>query len=507
MLALFAVFAIAVAQAATYRVTPDAPGGGNGLSWETPMTIDEAITKVLNGNVHGTVILCKAGVYVPQSTLAVERNITMKGGLAGTDDQTLDPKGGRTVIDGNNSSGISPIFDITAGDLSVFERIEIRNAYLRGFDKSGRGDILFRDCVFDSCGRNYKSGVSSLRGGAGRFRGGDGNNTPAASITFENCVFSQNMYEENSNAQIGYGVAVAFQHCKRVTIDNCLFVSNGLGRACLKSTSGGSGVNNIRGAAIYSESPVTIRNTEFRANRTGINAALGGIVYIKEAKANSAMTNCLFLANSCEHCNSDSSSKEGGVVVFRSKTSDVLDVVNCTFAYNFTASKHNASAGIDVASDNSVANIKNTIFYGQQKTEYLQCGKDICVSSGCTANIDYCLFEEDSATCISGAGTVAKGENNVFGDPKFVRAIAADEIASVKVGGNTYFGYSEDSYENVFSKADVHALNRKLTVDTGDPASPWEKEPSPNGKRANLGYYGNTLEALGTINGLTIMFR
>ena len=139
MLALFAVFAIAVAQAATYRVTPDAPGGGNGLSWETPMTIDEAITTVLNGYAHGTVILCKAGVYVPQSTLAVQRNITMKGGLAGTDDQTLDPKGGRTVIDGNNSSGISPIFDITAGDPSVFERIEIRNAYLRGFDKSGRG--------------------------------------------------------------------------------------------------------------------------------------------------------------------------------------------------------------------------------------------------------------------------------------------------------------------------------------------------------------------------------
>ena len=504
----FIAFVVAPLEAAnTYRVTPDAPGGGNGLSWETPMTIDEAINKVYSLNTHGHIILCKAGRYVPTDKFTLVRNLTVKGGLAGTDDETLDPNGERTIIDGENNRDLSQIFNISAGDPSTFENIEIRNAYLRAFDKSGKGDIKFKNCVFDSCGRNYNSDISSLRGGAGRFKGGDGNNMPTASITFENCVFSQNMYEENDNAQIGYGVAVAFQHCKRVTIDNCLFLSNGLGRACLKSTSGGSGVNNIRGAAIYSESPVTIRNTEFRANRTGINAALGGIVYIKEAKANSAMTNCLFLANSCEHCNSDSSSKEGGVVVFRSKTSDVLDVVNCTFAYNFTASKNVASAGIDVASDNSVANIKNTIFYGQQKTEYLQCGKDICVSSGCTANIDYCLFEEDSVECISGAGTIAKGSHNVFGNLKFVRAITADEIASVKVGGNTYYGYSADAYENVFSKADVHARNRKLTVDTGDPASPWDKEPKPNGKRVNLGYYGNTAEALSSSDGMKIFVR
>jgi hypothetical protein len=426
----------------------------------------------------------------------------MKGGLAGTDDETLDPNGLRTIIDGEDR--INTIFEISAGDGSTFENLEIRNAYFRGFDKSGKGDINFKNCLFDSCGKNYIGDVSSLRGGAGRFIGGD---TPLASITFENCVFSRNMYEPNVNKQIGFGVAVAFQKCKSVTIDNCLFVSNGLGRACLKSTKDGVGVNNIRGAAIYSESPIAIRNTEFRANRTGLNGTRGGVVYIKEAGSDSALTNCLFLANSCEHANSDSSSKEGGVLVFRSATKDKLDVVNCTFAYNFTASKNAASAGIDVGSDNAVANIKNTIFYGTQKTEFLKCGKDICVSSGCTANIDYCLFEENSTACISGAGAINKGANNVFGDPKFVRAITDEEIASVKVGYDTYYGYSDDAYESVFSKADVHTQSQKLTVDTGDPTSPYDKEPLPNGKRVNLGYYGNTSEALCTINGLTIMFR
>ena len=508
ILSLLAVFLVATAEAAnTYRVTPDAPGGGNGQSWDTPMTINEAIDKVYSLNTHGHIILCKAGRYVPTDEFTLVRNLTVKGGLAGTDDETLDPNGERTIIDGENNRDLSPIFNISAGDPSTFENIEIRNAYLRAFDKSGKGDIKFKNCVFDSCGRNCKSNVSSLRGGAGCFKCGDGNNTPNASITFEDCVFSQNMYEENDDVQIGFGVAVAFQHCKRVTIDNCLFVSNGLGRACLKSTSGGSGVNNIRGAAIYSESPVTIRNTEFRANRTGINDALGGIVYIKEAKANSAITNCLFLANSCEHCNSDKSSKEAGVVVFRSKTSDALDVVNCTFAYNFTASANNVSAGIDVGSSNSKANIRNTIFYGAQKTTGLKCGKDICVSSGCSANIDYCLFEENSTACISGGGTITKGANNVFGDPKFARAITAEEIDSIMVNNGSYYGYSADAYENVFSKADVHARNRKLTVDTGDPASPWDKEPKPNGKRVNLGYYGNTAEALSSSDGMKIFVR
>ena len=60
ILSLLAVFLVATAEAAnTYRVTPDAPGGGNGQSWDTPMTINEAIDKVYSLNTHGHIILCK----------------------------------------------------------------------------------------------------------------------------------------------------------------------------------------------------------------------------------------------------------------------------------------------------------------------------------------------------------------------------------------------------------------------------------------------------------------
>ena len=234
---------------------------------------------------------------------------------------------------------------------------------------------------------------------------------------------------------------------------------------------------------------------------------MGGIVYIKEAKGLSSFTNCLFLANSCEQCDTykATDTKEAGVLVVRSASSnttikDSLDVVNCTFAYNFTDGK-TTSAGIDVGSyAGTKANIKNTIFYGARKSRDPEKGRDIWVSSGCSANIDYCLFDsdggEDIEKCIAGAGTKTIGSSNVFGDPKFKCAITADEVASIMVNNDTYYGYSADAYETVFSKADVHAMSRKLTVDTGDPTSPYDKEPRPNGKRVNLGYYGNTPWAL-----------
>lgn len=350
-----------------------------------------------------------------------------------------------------------------------------------------------------------------MRGSAGCFLGGG-----SATITFGNCVFSRNSYEKGVAVNVGNGIALAFQSCKSVTIDNCLFVSNGLGRAALKSsTPAGPNIKGLRGAAIYAEAPLTVRNTEFRANTTaaytGHYGAMGGVVYIKVSSGLSSFTNCLFLANSCEQCNTYgvNDTAEAGVLVVRSGNNG-LDVVNCTFAYNFTDGE-TTSAGIDVGANNrTTANIKNTIFYGARKSRNEK-GRDIWVSSGCSANIDYCLFDSDGGEniekCIAGAGTKTIGSNNIFGDPRFVRAITANEIASIMVNNGSYYGYAADAYEKVFSKANVHAKNRKLTVDTGDPTSPYSNEPSPNGERVNLGYYGNTPEALSSAVGMLFFVR
>ena len=488
----FVALMVASLEAYTYRVTRDAPGGGDGQSWATPMTINEAIEKIADNDT----ILCKADTYTPTATIAISKAITFKGGLKGTDDETLAENGERSVFDTQNNTRItSTLIDIqtVSAKTTSFEGIEVCNTYARAISSSGSGSLSFKNCIFDSCGRNFSGSLGGVpRGMAGRF-----SNT--GNISFENCVFSRNTYEANArNVTVGYGMAISFKGPSRVSIDNSLFVSNGMGRASLLSTEGGNGVLQFRGAAIYSESPVTICNTEFRANRAGISDALGGVVYVKETGKDSAFTNCLFLANSCEYCSSLVTRGNNGVLVFRAKSTEKLDVINCTFAYNFTDGKI-TSAGIDIGKGTGY--IRNTIFYGGQKKQAAG-SKDIYLTaSGAIANVDYCLFEENAkdnlADYILGSnGTLNMGSNNVFGDPKFARAITADEVASIMVNNGSYYGYSADAYETVFSKADVHAMNRKLTVDTGDPAAPYENEPKPNGKRVNLGYYGNTPWAL-----------
>jgi hypothetical protein len=503
-------------------VTPDAPGGGDGQSWATPMTINEAIAKIADKDT----ILCKAGEYLMTKQIAISKGITFKGGLAGTteNDEALDANNSRSIFDAKNIA-IKNAFLVegSSGVSCSFVGIEIRNAYFRGMYFNRTSSLSLENCVFDSCGTNYTTEVANadvqIRGAGGNFKG-----STSHTLSLKNCVFSRNTYEANVGTKVGNGIAATFSAWKNVTIENSLFVSNGVGRAALKSTSGNKiSLTNLRGVLYVTGAPLTVRNTKFIANTAGIYTgtmgAMGGVIYIYKSKGKSSFENCLFLGNSCEHCYAiNENTKEAGVIVVRSDlsgTKDSLDVVNCTFAYNFTDGKI-TSAGIDVGSyDGTTANIRNTIFYGARKSRDPEKGRDIWVSSGCSANIDYCLFDSDGGEniekCIAGAGTKTIGSNNVFGDPKFVRAITADEIDSVmvsnKVNTDWYYGYSADAYEKVFSKADVHTKNRELTVDTGDPASPYSNEPSPNGKRVNLGYYGNTPETLSTVVGMRVIIR
>ena len=84
---LVAAVAALGAGAATYRVTPDAAGGGNGQAWaddgagNAPMTLAEAVADANTGDT----VLLKTGTYTPTATLSI-KGISLRGGLAGTDD-------------------------------------------------------------------------------------------------------------------------------------------------------------------------------------------------------------------------------------------------------------------------------------------------------------------------------------------------------------------------------------------------------------------------------------
>ena len=496
--------------AATYHVAPDAASGKDGLSWDTAMTIHEAVGKAAAGDL----VLCKAGVYRPEVRIQVSRAITLKGGLAGTDDTTLAQSGERSIFDGSGIASHAQVLRVDtqsgAATTNIFEGIEIRNANKRGVYKTGQASLVFRNCAFTACGASlpYDDLYDNheLRGGAGCFLGEalGSVNKSAATLVFESCVFSGNVIRSGVGTNVGFGMAAAFKNWARVYIDDTLFVSNGLDNA-YGFPKTGYGLNDFRGAAIYTEAPLTVRNAQFRSNVAGITAAQGGIVYIKYCQADSSFTNCLFAANSCEYCSlSTAESKEGGSLVFRTKTNDKLDVINCTFAYNLTDGIK-VSAGIDVGG--GTATVANTIFYGAQKGSRLACGRDIHVSSGATANVDYCLFEENSSSCFTADGTLNMGTHNVFGDPRFATSLTQGQLQALMVVSGVYTGYSATAFDAVLSTVDVHAFNRSLTVDTGDPASPYVNEPMPNGHCVNLGFYGNTSETLCSAGGMGIIIR
>ena len=54
---------------------------------------------------------------------------------------------------------------------------------------------------------------------------------------------------------------------------------------------------------------------------------------------------------------------------------------------------------------------------------------------------------------------------------------------------------------------DFHLDPKSPAIDAGNPASDWSREPKPNGKRVNIGYYGNTSEATATSTGFFIIVK
>ena len=243
------------ARAATYYVTPDAAGSGDGQSWASPMTIAEAVAAATTA---GDTILLKAGTYAPTANIAISKPITVRGGLAGTDDATLDATSPMSVFDTANATAVTAIFSVTTSTggntTNLFERIEVKNAYERGFLKTGNASLVFRNCAFTACGTTR---AANYNGRGGSFTGNN-----QATLAFENCTFARNAFTASQLA-LGYGFGAYISTWKHVSIDNTLFVSNGLSSAMVYGGYNGSGRDGNYGAAFYATgTPMTIRNSD-----------------------------------------------------------------------------------------------------------------------------------------------------------------------------------------------------------------------------------------------------
>ena len=191
-----------------------------------------------------------------------------------------------------------------------------------------------------------------------------------------------------------------------------------------------------------------------------------------------------------------------------------VDIANCTFAMGVAAVECGPAA---VAARAGTVNVVNSIFYGNTNCAWNTAGSDIHVAAGATANVSYCLFEDDSAgriVCAEGGTANLATSTFVYGNPLFVTDSAPSSFLKAaklsvdgdsillnqsKIGDLTAFnphlrgglGYFDEATRALVK--DYARGEKSPGIDKGNPNSDYRKEPAGyNGRRVNLGYYGNT---------------
>ena len=82
--------------------------------------------------------------------------------------------------------------------------------------------------------------------------------------------------------------------------------------------------------------------------------------------------------------------------------------------------------------------------------------------------------------------------------------VKADATGDGDVTAPVYARFRSDALSDALA-LDCHLGAKSPAIDAGDPARDWSREPRPKGKRANLGFYGNTPWATRTTPGRTLI--
>jgi hypothetical protein len=305
-----------------------------------------------------------------------------------------------------------------------------------------------------------------------------------------------------------------------VYIDGCTFATNG----CSFSSGFGNSMYDQDGAALFAKNaPLTVRGTRFIANRSQVlntNGERGGVVRMTGSCGATAFTNCLFVGNEVVHAFSNKTQYQSDTagMLAASPSSGTVDIVNSTFAMGLATITCGPAA---VAVRGGTVNLLNSIFYGNTNCAWNTAGFDIHVAAGATANVSYCLFEDDSArriVCADGGTANLQTSTFVYGNPFFVTDAAPSSFLKAAklstTGDSILLNQNKIGELTAFNahlrggRGYVDERNGKLIVDfkslsvmspaqdTGDVSSSYAREPDLphgyHGRRVNLGYYGNT---------------
>ena len=485
------------------HVKADATGDGTGRNWFNARTaLPVAAADLPDGTTEiwlATNVTCAATVG-----LSLSKSLAVRGGFVGTEDTPEErPAGLKTVLDGEDAR---ETFKLTPSDVKavyVFDRIVFTRSLKSGLYLNGgtatRPTFSIVDCDF------VANGANGTITGRGLYMSGGGDSSVS------NCTFRGNICRSCSGDNAGSGFGAYFcGSASRVCIDNCQFLTNGYA---------GAGYTTAFSAAFETHTRVvTVRNCEFRGNRSSVygGGSIVGLSYLQE-NGGSAFTNCVFVGN--ELCETHIHAANTGIFAMRlydGQSTGKADLCNCTFAYNI-GGEGDGCAGVFV--DVGTVHAANCIFF-DNVVKGTSKGADLTAKSNQgTINAEYCLFGGEGTNYVKtvSGGTLTLGEGIVYGDPKFVTPQSAFLAETEQVNEDTLpqagAGKSNPHFKEAFSPNllafDVHVRSgrRSPAIDTGDPDGDYSMEPRPNGKRLNLGAYGNTPEAALSPKGLMLLVK
>ena len=501
------------------HVRSNATGKNDGSSWSDAfVSLDDAFAAI--GSDSSVSEIWVATNVISRSADAValvaSRAVTVRGGFDATENTVNARKPGlESAIDGNEAY---TTFALATENAVTLERFAFVRAARNAMVKTGAGELVLVDCRFEDNGHWTQNAVR-----------GAGLNATGGAVSMTGCVFAGNNFRASDQIGVGdgwHGGAAYFSQCARVTMDDCLFATNGMPAGAVRGCVGRSA---SRGAALYlASTPITARNCRFVGNHQSVHTdgSTGGIVYLGGSPdGKSAFTNCLWVGNASICWNTTPNvTDSGALVVAIPPEADGLpsvDVEQCTFAYNLENCQ--SAAGLTVKT--GFVRVKDSIFWGSKNASAAGCA-EINLLAGARLDLSYSLLPDKSGIAAAdGVETAVSGlDGMVYGDPMFVTRAnvfseattqtAFKDAASAMSVVNWNFhlrgraGYYDETTGGLVKPGvDADEPRYSPAIDGGDLASAYRNEPSPNGGRVNMGFYGNTPWASLSPAGLMLIVR
>ena len=349
-------------------VNSAATGANDGTSWADAYTDFKTalgkITAQKNVIWFAGTFTCSADcvVTIPNGVKA-----KIRGGFKGGELTAAEREDGvKSVVSGKTRT--YKTLEVSSDSALRIERIRFIESKERGIYKKGEGDLTLVDCDMIACGYNLGKSNGIPTHGRGFVMTG----TPGKTRLFATrCTFAGNRTGYETLYDAGNGQGAAFMNLARATLDDCLFVTNGLPVLNVPST---YGFRYFKGSALYAtNAPVTVRGTKFLFNRAVCSQEydqaydvnlMGATVRLEAGTGGSVFTNCLWMANQNArgiNNNTHISRGGGGEIFFNpGKTYAECEVVNCTFAANLNHISKNGGCGVNVRSGKM--KILNSIF-------------------------------------------------------------------------------------------------------------------------------------------------